>query len=59
MGVVDNVIHIDLPTWYSMRQCREAIKFCKSRNNPMYDIEIKGEEEILGIYMKQVLGRAA
>ena len=50
---------IDHATWYSMRQCREAIAFCKAQKNDKYDIEIKGEEEILGIYMKQVLGRAA
>lgn len=57
MGIV--IGPIDHATWYSMRQCRESIKWCKAQRNPIYDIEIKGEQGILDVYMQQVLGRAA
>lgn len=57
--ISDNVIHIDLPTWYCMRQCRESIKWCRQQKNPKYDIEIKGEEEIFRVYMDEVLQKAA
>lgn len=48
---------IDLPTWYSMRQCREAINWCKNQRDPKYDIEIHGEEEILRVYFDTILKR--
>jgi len=50
---------IDRATWYCMRQCRESINYLRSLNNPVYDIEIKGEQEILDTFMSEVLGRAA
>lgn len=56
----DNVIGpIDLPTWYSMRQCRESINHLKTlvNKNPIYQIEIDGEQDILDCYMDEILGR--
>lgn len=50
---------IDLPTWYCMRQCKESVAYLKGKKNPIYDIEIKGEQAIYDVFMKQVLGRAA
>lgn len=50
---------IDFPTWYSMRQCQEAIKWCKSQRDPKYDIEIHGEEDILREYYKNIFNRKA
>lgn len=58
MVVQNNVIKYDLPTFYSMRQCREAWKWCESQKDPMYDMEAREEKRIYGIYMKEVLGRA-
>lgn len=50
---------IDWPTWYCMRQCRESIHWCKQQKNPIYEVEIKGEQAILQTFMNQVLKRAA
>lgn len=50
---------IDHATWYCMRQCSEITKYLKAQKNPIYDLEIKGEEEIYNTFMKQVLNRAA
>lgn len=59
MSVQGNVIHFEPAVWYCMRQCRESISHLKSKNNPIYDIEIKGEQEILNTFMDQVLKRKA
>jgi hypothetical protein len=58
MVIQNNVIKIDLPTYYSMRQCREAWKWCEAQKDPIYDIEAKGEKAIYSILMKEVMGRA-
>lgn len=61
-GHTNNVIGpIDLPTWYSMRQIRETVGYLKPlvAKKPIYATEIKGEEEIYQLYMKQILKRAA
>jgi hypothetical protein len=50
---------IDAPTWYCMRQCREAINYLKSKNDPKYQIEISGEQDLLDHFMDEVLGRKA
>lgn len=50
---------IDQSTWFCMRQCRESINWCKKQNNPIYDLEIKGETELLQHFMDEVLGRKA
>jgi len=42
-----------------MRQCREAIAYLSAKKNPIYEIEIKGEKEMLQHFMNEVLGRAA
>jgi hypothetical protein len=57
----NNVIYVDSPTWYSMRQIRETLKYLKPLvvKKPVYATEIKGEEEIYNLYMKQILKRAA
>lgn len=52
MGVV--IGPIDLPTWYCMRQCRESINYLKTLRNPIYEIEIKGEQEILNHFMQNI-----
>lgn len=60
--LMNNVIGpIDLPTWYSMRQCRESIKYLRPlvAKNPIYEVEIKGEQGIYDVYMNNILGRAA
>lgn len=54
-----NVIHIDQGTWYCMRQCRESVKHLKTLRNPIYDIEIKGEQDMYDHFMDKVLNRAA
>lgn len=46
-------------TWYCMRQCSEIIKHLKKQNNPIYDVEIKGEEELYSMFMDEALGRKA
>lgn len=55
MTVQNNVIHIDTPTWYCMRQCNESIKYLSTLKNPIYQIEINGEKDILKHFMKEVL----
>lgn len=45
MGIV--IGPIDHATWYCMRQCQEAIRFCKQQRDPMYDFEIRAEEDML------------
>lgn len=50
---------IDQATWYSMRQCRESVAYLKTLNNPIFDIEIKGEEALLRTFMSEVLGKKA
>lgn len=50
---------IDLATWYSMRQCRESINYLSSLKDPKYQIEIAGEQDILDIYMSEILGKKA
>lgn len=57
MAVHDNVIHVDHPTWYCMRQCRESINYLATLKNPIYQVEINGEKDILNHFMKEVLTR--
>jgi len=43
-----------------MRQCKESIKFCESKRDPHYDIEIAGEKALYDTFMKQIFeGKAA
>lgn len=56
---MNNVINIDLPTFYCMRQCKESIKWCQKQNNPIYQTEINGEKAMLQHFMDEVLGRKA
>jgi hypothetical protein len=37
-----------------MRQCRESIAYLRTLKNPVYDIEIKGEQDILNHFMKNI-----
>lgn len=56
----NNVIGpIDLPTWYCMRQCKEAVTYLKTLNDPVYDIEIRGEQVMLEHFMKPFIQKAA
>lgn len=55
MAVQNNVIYIDHPTWYCMRQCNESIRHLSTLNNPIYQVEINGEKDILRHFMKEVL----
>jgi hypothetical protein len=55
----NNVIHIDPATFYCMRQCRESINNLTRLRNPVYDLEIKGEQELYRHFMKQTLRIAA
>lgn len=57
MGVV--IGPIDHATWYCMRQCRESIDYLKTLKNPIYDVEIKGEQEILRHFMTNIERKAA
>lgn len=57
MAVQNNVIHVDHPTWYCMRQCRESINYLSTLKNPIYDVEINGEKDILKHFMSEVLTR--
>lgn len=50
---------IDHETWYCMRQCNEAIRFCKAQKNTIYDLEIKAEQELLRHFKKDIPGLAA
>lgn len=59
MAVNNNVITVDTPTWYAMRQTSEILRYLKSKNNPKYDLEIKGETEIYNHFMSDVLKRVA
>jgi len=45
---------IDAATWYCMRQCNEAIRFCIDQKDPMYDIEIKAEKELLKTFKDSI-----
>jgi len=42
-----------------MRQCLESINWCKSKRDPKYDLEIKGEQEIYNHFMKEIPRRVA
>lgn len=55
MVVRNNVISIDSPTWYCMRQCNESIRYLSKLNNPIYQVEINGEKDILRHFMREVL----
>lgn len=56
----NNVIGpIDGATWYCMRQCREAVAHLKTLNDPVYDIEIRGEQAMLQHFMKPFIQKAA
>lgn len=57
MTVQNNVIYFDTPTWYCMRQCRESINYLTTLKNPIYQVEINGEKDILSHFMKEVLTR--
>lgn len=57
MGII--IGPIDHATWFCMRQCRESIAHLKTLNNPIYEIEIKGEQKILNHFMNEVMGRKA
>lgn len=57
MGIV--IGPIDASTWYCMRQCRESIAYLKTKHNPIYDVEIKGEQEILRHFMNGIERKAA
>jgi hypothetical protein len=59
MTVIGNVISVDFPTWYCMRQCKESIKWCQRQNNPIYQVEIDGEKAILQTFMDEIFGRKA
>lgn len=50
---------IDLPTWYCMRQCQESIAYLRTLKNPIYDIEIKGEQDIYKHFMNSIERKAA
>lgn len=51
---------ISLPHWYCMRQCRESIKYCESKRDPHYDVEIAGEKALYNTFMQQIFeGKAA
>lgn len=56
--IKDNVIHFDIPTWYCMRQCRESINYLSKLRDPIYQVEINGEKDILRHFMKEVLSPA-
>lgn len=57
MGIV--IGPIDAPTWYCMRQCNEAINYLKTLRNPVYDIEIKAEEDLLKHFKESIQRYAA
>lgn len=59
MAVQGNVIQIEPETFYCMRQCSEMVKHLKSLNNSVYNTEIKGEQELYKMFMKETLARAA
>jgi hypothetical protein len=50
---------IDQPTWYCMRQCREAINYLKTKRDPKYQFEIDAEKDLYNGFMDEVLGRKA
>lgn len=57
MAIHENVISVDLPTWYCMRQCRDVNKYLIAQRNPVYDVEIKGNQEIFDHFMDEILNR--
>lgn len=48
---------IDPATWYCMRQCREVNGYLKTLKDPIYEVEIKGNEGIYNHFMDEVLNR--
>lgn len=50
-----NVIHLDPATWYCARQCQESIKHLTSLRDPMYDVEIRCEKELLKQFKREIL----
>lgn len=59
MGIV--IGPIDHATWYCMRQCRESINHLQPlvANNPIYQVEINGEKELLKVFMNKIERKAA
>lgn len=50
---------IDTATWFCMRQCRESIADMKKKKEPVYDLQIKAETELLDHFMQSFLKKAA
>jgi len=52
---------IDHATWYCMRQCNESIRHLTPlvAKNPIYQVEINGERELLKVFMNNIERKAA
>jgi len=53
-----NIINVDFPTWYCMRQCRESINYLTNLHDDKYRLEIDSEKKIYKTFMDGILKAA-